>query len=114
MSIDTVHLQVYTKDTVKETHKRKGDFNMKKLANEIKQELLNQTMNFMELDNYMMENGYCSVYDDGIVEYVKDDENVVYQGKDSLDWEIQISFEVDPDDESDDNYTVTITNVVEF
>ena len=40
---------------------------MKKLnAEEIKKELLNEEMSFTDFDNFMMESGYYSVFDDGV------------------------------------------------
>lgn len=65
---------------------------MKKLnAEEIKKELLNEEMSFTDLDNFMMESGYYSVFDDGATENIKQDKNVVYTATDSNECEVQIS-----------------------
>ena len=45
------------------------------------EELLNKEMAFVELDNTMVENGFYSVLDDGIVEDIKRDRNGFIQGK---------------------------------
>lgn len=47
---------------------------MKKInAEEIKKELVNEEMSFTQLDNFMMENGYYSVFDDGVTADIKQD-----------------------------------------
>lgn len=65
---------------------------MKKLnVEEIKKELVNEEMSFVELDNFMMDAGYYSVFDDGVTENIKQDKNVVYTATDSNECEVQIS-----------------------
>lgn len=67
---------------------------MKKLnVEEIKKELLlNEEMSFTDLDNFMMESGYYSVFDDGVTADIKQDGNVVYTATDSNECEVQIFF----------------------
>lgn len=63
---------------------------MKKLnVEEIKKELVNEEMSFIDLDNFMMESGYYSVFDDGATENIKQDKNVVYTATDSNECEVQ-------------------------
>lgn len=51
---------------------------MKKLnVEEIKKELANEEMSFVELDNFMMDAGYYSVFDDGVTENIKQEKNSV-------------------------------------
>lgn len=44
----------------------------------LRKELLNKEMSFVELDNYMMNKGFYSVFDDGVTENIKQDKNVIY------------------------------------
>lgn len=91
---------------------------MKKLnAEEIKKELLNEEMSFTDLDNFMMESGYYSVFDDGATENIKQDKNVVYTATDSNECEVQIFFEITIDngeDEAEEDFCLKVTDVQEF
>lgn len=76
---------------------------MKKLnVEEIKKELLNEEMSFTDLDNFMMESGYYSVFDDGVTADIKQDGNVVYTATDSNECEVQIFFEITIDNGEDE------------
>lgn len=89
---------------------------MKKLnAQEISKELVGKRFSFMELDNFMMGNGYVSEGGNGIGEHIQNDENVVYMADDTEEYEIQIFFEVlESDDERSDIFTLKVTSVEEF
>lgn len=91
---------------------------MKKLAvKEINKELLNEEMSFTELDNFMMENGYYSVFDDGVTEQIKQDRNVVYTAVDTCEAEVQIFFEILIDnekDEAEESFILKVINVTNF
>lgn len=91
---------------------------MKKLTiNQLKETLTSLEVNFMTLDNYMSENGYYSVYDDGSINEIKDDKNVIYTGIDTDECEIIINFDIIPsnsDDEDEHNFTIKIFSVEEF
>lgn len=88
---------------------------MKKLnAEEIKKELLNEEMSFTDLDNFMMESGYYSVFDDGATENIKQDKNVVYTATDSNECEVQIFFEITIDNGEEEAFYLKVTDVQEF
>ena len=91
---------------------------MKKLnVEEIKKELLNEEMSFTDLDNFMMESGYYSVFDDGVTADIKRDGNVVYTATDSNECEVQIFFEITIDngeDEAEEAFYLKVTDVQEF
>ena len=91
---------------------------MKKLAvKEINKELLNEEMSFVQLDNFMMENGYYSVFDDGVTEDIKRDENVVYTATDSNECEVQIFFNITVDngeDEAEEAFILKVIDVQAF
>lgn len=91
---------------------------MKKLnVEEIKKELVNEEMSFTELDNFMMENGYYSVFDDGVTADIKQDGNVVYTATDYNECEVQIFFEITTDngeDEAEEAFYLKVTDVQEF
>ena len=48
----------------------------------LRSELVGEEMSFMKLDNYMMQEGFYSVWDDGITESIKQDKNVIYTCQD--------------------------------
>lgn len=84
---------------------------------EIKKELVNEEMSFTDLDNFMMESGYYSVFDDGATENIKQDKNVVYTATDSNECEVQIFFEITTDngeDEAEEAFYLKVTDVQEF
>lgn len=91
---------------------------MKKLnVEEIKKELVNEEMSFADLDNFMMESGYYSVFDDGATENIKQDGNVVYTATDSNECEVQIFFEITIDngeDEAEEAFFLAVKDVQEF
>lgn len=55
-----------------------------------------------DLDNFMMESGYYSVFDDGVTADIKQDGNVVYTATDSNECEVQIFFEITTDNGEDE------------
>ena len=63
---------------------------MKKLnVEEIKKELVNEEMSFTELDNFMMENGYYSVFDDGVpAEAIELETPEEQSGEVNLNWNV--------------------------
>lgn len=86
---------------------------MKKLVEEIK----NEEMSFTELDNFMMENGYYSVFDAGVTADIKHDRNVVYTAEDTNECEVQIFFEITADngeDEAEEAFYLVVKDVQEF
>nr|DAY93381.1 MAG TPA: hypothetical protein [Caudoviricetes sp.] len=91
---------------------------MKKLnAEEIKKELLNEEMGFADFDNFMMESGYYSVFDDGVTADIKQDGNVVYTATDSNECEVQIFFEITTDngeDEAEEAFYLKVKDVQKF
>lgn len=74
---------------------------MKKLnAEEIKKELLNEEMSFTDLDNFMMENGYYTVFDEGATFDIKWCKNVIYTATDT--------------NEAEEAFYLKVTDVQEF
>lgn len=91
---------------------------MKKATVEkIRTEFLGKEINFYNLDNYMSENGYYSVFDDGAIEDIKADKNVVYTGLDTNECEVIIEFEITIDsseDEAEENFDLKVLSVEKF
>ena len=91
---------------------------MKKLTVEkIRTEFLGKEVNFYNLDNFMMTNGYYSVFDDGAIEDIKEDKNVVYTATDTNEAEVIIEFEITIDsaeDEAEENFELKVTSIEEF
>ena len=80
----------------------------------LRKELLGQEMDFVELDNYMMSEGFYTVFDDGATDNIKECENVAYMSKESGEWEVLISFKIikdNEDDEPEENFVMKITEV---
>ena len=90
---------------------------MKLNVNELKNELLNCEMSFVDLDNFMMDNGYYSIFDDNITEQVKSSRSVVYTATDTNEAEIVISFDITIDnaeDEAETAFELKVTDIEEF
>ena len=85
--------------------------------NELKEMLLNEEMSFMFLDNTMYNNGYYTVFNDGVTKDIKNDLNVVYTAMDTCEAEVQIFFEITIDnkpDEVEESFYLRITDIQEF
>ena len=91
---------------------------MKKLTVEqLRKELLGRELFFAKLDNFMMANGYYSVFDDGAIEDIKEDKNVVYTAVDTCECEVIINFTITIDnskDEAEENFIMLITSIEKF
>lgn len=90
---------------------------MKLNVNELKNELLNCEMSFVDLDNFMMDNGYYSIFDDNVTEQVKSSRSVVYTATDTNEAEIVISFDITIDnaeDEAETAFELKVTDIEEF
>lgn len=62
---------------------------------ELKERLLGKTMDFIELDNFMMENGFYTVFDSGIdFDEIAEDECIVYQAIGNEDEYTHIEFKL--------------------
>lgn len=64
------------------------------LIKELNNDLKEKKLSFLELDNYMMVQGFYSVYNDGIEKQVKKDKNVVYTFIDNVKKEVIIYFNI--------------------
>lgn len=91
---------------------------MKKLTvEELKKELLRKELFFADLDNYMQENGYYSVFDDGATEEIKKDKNVVYTAVDTCECEVIINFTItinNGKDECEEAFELLVTSIEKF
>ena len=90
---------------------------MKKNVNELKRMILNQEYGFMELDGIMEDSGYYSVLNDGIIENIKNDLNVVYTAKDNCEAEVQIFFEItvnNGENEIEEAFDLKVIDIQEF
>lgn len=64
------------------------------LVKELNKDLKGKKLSFLELDNYMMVQGFYSVYNDGVEEQVKKDKNVVYTLINNAAKEVIIYFDI--------------------
>lgn len=90
---------------------------MKKGIVELREELLNKEMSFIDLDNEMMVSGYYSVFDDGVTGDVKGAKNVVYTAKDTNECEVIIDFEItinNGEDEVEEAFELKVLKVENF
>lgn len=81
---------------------------------ELREELLNEEISFMNLDNKMMASGYYSVFNDGVTEDIKADGSVCYTALDTKSCEVIISFEITIDnaeDEADESFYMRVLNI---
>lgn len=63
---------------------------MKKLKNE----LLGTELTLMDLDNKMVEAGYYSIFDDGVLQEVLNDKNAIFLHSGDNETQLQVSFDV--------------------
>lgn len=68
----------------------------------LRKELLNKEMSFVELDNYMMSQGFHSVFEDGVTDDIKDCRNVAYTGLETGEVEVLIDFDITIDNAEDE------------
>lgn len=96
---------------------KKGEKMTKKTVSEMKNELIGRELSYMDLDNYMVQAGYYSNFDDGIAYDIKKDGNTVYVAKDSCEAEVQIFFDITIDsaeDEVEEAFCMRVTDVEKF
>lgn len=87
---------------------------MKKATVEkIRTEFLGKEVNFYNLDNFMQENGYYSVFDDGATEDIKEEKSVVYTATDTNEAEVIIEFEITIDS-AEENFELKVTSIEKF
>jgi hypothetical protein len=80
-------------------------------------ELEGQEMSFMDLDNKMMELGFCTVFGSGAEHDIHDDQNVVYTSTSTSHSDVQIFFKILHDhgeDEDETSFTLKIIKVENF
>ena len=85
--------------------------------NELRNNLDGKELSFIELDNFMIKHGYYTVIDDGIIDNIKQDENVIYTSKQTNESEIQIFFNIiynNGKDESEESFIIKIIEVGQF
>ena len=85
--------------------------------NELRNYLRGKELTFIELDNFMIKHGYYTVIDDGIIDNIKQDENVIYTSKQTNESEIQIFFNIiynNGKDESKESFIIKIIEVEQF
>lgn len=84
---------------------------------ELKENLLGKEVSFIKLDNFMIENGYYSIFGDGVINDIKESESVVYTALDTHEYEIEIDFEItinNGEDETEESFYLKVTNIEEF
>ena len=94
--------------------KNKASEIIEKRTKSLRKALLDKEMRFIELDNIMEINGYCSLLDDGAISYIKRNLNVVYDAADTGEPELERSFIITEDtevDEMEENFRLIITDV---
>ena len=85
------------------------------LVKEINKDLKGKKLSFLELDNYMMVQGFYSIYNDGIEEQVKKDKNVVYTFIDNVKKEVIIYFDIVTYFSKEDfDFSIKIISIEEF
>lgn len=85
--------------------------------NELRNDLGGKELSFIELDNYMVEHGYYSVLDDGIINQIKQDESVIYTNRITNEADIQILFIIDYNngaDEVEESFVIKVIEIEKF
>lgn len=85
--------------------------------NKLRNGLGGKELSFIELDNYMVEHGYYSVLDDGIINQIKQDESVIYTNRTTNEADIQILFFIVCDngaDEVEESFVIKIMEIEKF
>ena len=84
---------------------------------ELQKKLVGSEFNFIELDNFMMQSGYLTVFNDGSIDDIKVDESVIFIGKDSEEYEVFIKFKIisdDLDEEAEEKFNLKVSSVEKF
>jgi len=87
---------------------------MKLTIDELKGELLENEYSFMELDNFMMGNGYYSVFDEDTIA-IKESGSIAYTATDTNEAEIEIAFEItinNGEDEIEEAFYLKVTDIL--
>lgn len=85
------------------------------LVKELSKDLKGKKLSFLELDNYMMVQGFYSVYNDGVEEQVKKDENVVYTFLDNAAKQVIIYFNIVKTLSNDSfDFSIKVISIEEF
>lgn len=80
----------------------------------LRKELIGKEISFIDLDNFMIDQGYYSVFDDGTTENIKNDLSVTYTSTETNEAEILISFEItlnNAEDEVEEAFDLEITEI---
>lgn len=83
----------------------------------LRNELIGKEMSFMELDGHMTNEGFYSVFDDGVTENIKQDKNVIYTFNHEDLNQVQIFFNITIDnteDEVEEAFYLEVTQIEEF
>lgn len=91
---------------------------MEKLTiEELQKKLVGSEFSFIELNNFMVQNGYLVVFIEGSIDYIKTDEKVIFIGKNSEKCEVLIKLKIisdSLDEEAEEKFNLKVTSVEKF
>ena len=90
---------------------------LNKMLENLRNELVGREMSFMELDSHMTNEGFYSVFDDGVTENIKQDKNIIYTFNHEDLNQVQIFFNITIDnteDEVEEAFYLEVTQIEEF
>ena len=90
---------------------------LNKMLENLRNELIGKEMSFMELDSHMTNEGFYSVFDDGVTENIKQDKNVIYTFNHEDLNQVQIFFNITIDNtegEVEEAFYLEVTQIEEF
>lgn len=90
---------------------------LNKMLENLRNELIGKEMSFMELDSHMTNEGFYSVFDDGVTENIKQDKNVIYTFNHEDLNQVQIFFNITIDnteEEVEEAFYLEVTQIEEF
>lgn len=84
------------------------------MLNKLKSELLGKELDFRDLDNILSSNNFYSLFDDNIIEDIKNDLEAVYTNIESNEAEIRINFEIvynNGSDEAEESFILKVLSI---
>jgi hypothetical protein len=80
----------------------------------LKSELLGKELDFRDLDNILSSNNFYSLFDDNIIEDIKNDLEAIYTNTESNEAEIRVNFEIvynNGSDEAEESFILKVLSI---
>lgn len=80
----------------------------------LKNELTGKELDFRDLDNILSSNNFYSLFDDNIIEDIKNDLEAIYTNTESNEAEIRVNFEIvynNGSDEAEESFILKVLSI---